>query len=156
MKYQGITLIELLVVIAILLILSLGGVISWHAYASSLRLTLSARKIVSDLRQAQSQSVAEQISYLIRFDINDDTYKYIRLIPDPDNPEGTIEEEIRQESLYSKIQITEIIGLDNNEEKEVGFNAGGAPSDIGTIELRNEKEKIKIIEIKPSGYIKSY
>ena len=151
MKLRGISLIELITVIAIILILSSVSLVVWQTHASSLRLTLSTRKIIGDLRQAQAQSVAEQIPYLIRFDKESDTYKYICLIPDPDNPGQTIEEEIRQEDLYSKIQITEINDLDDDQVK---FNAAGAPSDTGTIELKNEKEKIKIIEIKPSGYVK--
>lgn len=150
--HRGISIIELIAVIAIILILSSVSLVVWQAYGSSLRLTLSARKIIGDLRQAQSQSVTEQITYLIRFDKKTSTYKYICLIPDPDNPGETMEEEIRQENLYSKIQISEINGLDNDQ---VRFNPAGAPSDTGTIQLKNEKGAPKTIEIKPSGWVKS-
>ena len=139
----GFTLIELLVVISIIGIIA--G-ISWATLKTlqpSLKLGSIVRDLITDIRYSQQLAVTEQIDHGIRFSSSTNEYQLLRY--------GTTTEEVFKKTLPNGINFQEIVGFSNNE---VIFNPYGAAKETGTIFLINTKQKIEIIEVRPSGFVK--
>lgn len=147
-KISGFSLVEMGVVIGIIVILLVIGVPSTNFFIQNIQLTGTAREITSELRYANQQAVTEQINYVVKFSIEYNRYSLYRL-PDPDHPEN--EEFIEQKDLPSSVTFQSVTGLTDNQ---VRFNSAGAPSDSGQITIVNTQEKTRVINIRPSGYIK--
>ena len=142
-KPRGFTLFEFLVIIAIIGIIA---TISWSALKTlqpSWRLDGAVHDLAADLRYAQQQSVTEQVNYGIHFSSTTNEYQVIRY--------GTTTENILEKSLPEEVNFYQIIGFDGDE---VIFNPYGAVKEMGSVSLINIEEKIKIIEIRPSGFVK--
>ncbi len=142
-KSRGFTLFEFLVIIAIIGIIA---TISWSALRTlqpSWRLDGAVRDLATDLRYAQQQSVTEQINYGIHFSSTTNEYQIIRY--------GTTTENVLEKSLSEGVDFYQITGFSNDE---VVFNPYGAVKEMGSVSLINIEEKIKIIEVRPSGFVK--
>jgi len=139
----GFTLMELLVVISIVGIIT--G-ISWGTFRAlrpSLQLGSAARDLTTDLRYVQQLAVTEQINYGVHFSTATDEYQIIRY--------GSTTEEILGKSLAKDIDFYQITGF---KAGEVIFNPYGAVQETGTVSLTNTKGETKIIEVRPSGFVK--
>ena len=142
-KLGGFTLFEFLVIIAIIGIIA---TISWSTLRTlqpSWRLDGAVRDLVTDLRYAQQQSVTEQINYGIHFSSTTNEYQIIRY--------GTTTENVLEKSLSEGVDFYQITGFSNDD---VVFNPYGAVKEMGSVSLINIEEKIKIIEVRPSGFVK--
>ncbi len=141
---KGFTLIEILVAIGILAILS---IVSWAALSSlqpSLKLSAASRDLTSDLRYSQQLAVTEQINYGISFSTTSAHYYLDRF--------GTTTQTLSSKSLPSGISFCQITGLFDGEAAI--FNPYGAVLIAGSVCLSNTKGQTKIIEVKPSGFVK--
>ena len=56
-----------------------------------------------------------------------------------------------EKSLSEGVIFYQIIGF---SDEEVVFNPYGAVKEMGSVSLINIEEKIKIIEVRPSGFVK--
>lgn len=142
-KNSGFTIAEIMVTIGIIIVLS--G-ISWTAfknYQPSLVLSTSARDLVSDLRLAQQLSITEQVNHGIYFDSVSGTYRLEKYSPTT--------QILFSKNLPSGITIYQITGL--SEQKAI-FNPYGSSVSSGTITIKNAPGSLKVIEIKPSGFVK--
>ena len=142
-KSRGFTLFEFLVIMAIIGIIA---TISWSALRTlqpSWRLDGAVRDLATDLRYAQQQSVTEQVNYGIHFSSTTNEYQIIRY--------GTTTENVLEKSLSEGVIFYQIIGF---SDEEVVFNPYGAVKEMGSVSLINIEEKIKIIEVRPSGFVK--
>ncbi len=143
-KKSGFTLIEILVAIGILAILSS---VSWTAFSNlqpSLKLSAVSRDLTSDLRYSQQLAVTEQINYGVSFNTTSAQYYLDRF--------GTTTQSLFLKSLPSGISFCQITGLSDGEAAI--FNPYGAVLVAGSVCLSNDKGQNKIIEIKPSGFVK--
>lgn len=147
-KYQmsnrlGFTLVEFLVVMAIIGIMA---AVSWAALKNlqpSWRLDGAVRDLTTDLRYAQQGAITEQVNYGIHFSSSTDEYQIIRY--------GTTTENVLEKSLPEGVDFYQITGFSNDEAV---FNPYGAVKEAGSISLINTEQKIKTIEVRPSGFVK--
>ena len=146
---EGFSLAEILVVLAVVVILLLIGIPTTRMMIPSIELTSTSRQISSELRYAAQLAVTEQVNYLVKFDLVANQYSLYRL-PDPEHPET--EEFVELKELPDSISFQSISGLTDNE---VRFNSAGAPSDSGQVVIINTSNNSKIIDIRPSGYVRT-
>lgn len=147
---KAFSLIELVTVIAIITIITAISIPVWRAFAPSFKLRQETERIVQELRLAQQKTVTEQITYLVRFNKEAESYEVIRLLPDPENPDNYIPETVESETLDPEIGIDELYNL---TEPEIKFTAAGGVVEAGQIELVNNKGDTKLIDVRPSGFI---
>ncbi len=149
--FKGFTLIELVIVLAIFSILAGITFFSFRRFAPTYKLSRETEKVVQNLRWAQQKTVTEQITYLVRFDLEGKkNYEIIRLNPDPANPGNYLPETIQTEALDPDIEIKELRDLDN---PEIQFTAAGGVVDAGQIDLTNRYGEVKTIDVRPAGFI---
>ena len=142
-KNKGFSLVEIMMVIFVLGILVYLSVINLRNYQSAAELKAARRDLISDLRFAQENAVAEQCFYSVRLSKISNSYQIIKKT-DP-------EEITREKNLPSGIQFNNITGLAGDEIK---FNFYGATNQDGQIDLINTGGIIISISVRPSGYIK--
>lgn len=140
---KSLTVVEVLTVIIIVGILASVSLIGFNNYKPSIDLNGSSRELISDLRYAQQLSVSEQVRHGIQFFQNERKYQLIRY--------GTTQEVLKERTLPEDISFQSITGLSGNR---VRFNPYGASEENGTVVLVNSKNITKIIQIKPSGFVK--
>jgi len=146
LKYNdGFTLVEVLVVISIIFIIAgifIGGL---KALQPSMRLDGVIHDLATDLHYIQQQAVSEQFNYGISFFISTNEYQILKYIT------STTTQEISKKSLTPGISFYEIKDFTDNN---VIFNPYGSVTEAGSISLINNKQEIKIIKVRPSGFIK--
>jgi len=138
---KGVTLIEMLMVIGIIGILSLISMPAFRDYGLKLELSGSTQELVSDLHYIQQMAVTEQKEYCIKFFPADKKYQILKY--------GTAII-LKERVLSAEIQSLIVTGLTDNE---VVYNSYGAVKEEGSVELKNIRNQIKTISIKPSGFI---
>lgn len=130
---------QILISIAIIAILIGISIPIWRSFSPTIDLANTSQEIIAKIRQAQQQTITEQVAYGVAFDSVNNKYQYLRL-----------EQVLEEKTLPESVAIT-TVNLENNK---IVFTASGAPINSGTIELTNSKGKTVIIEIKPSGYVR--
>lgn len=139
---RGFTVVEFLVVLIIIVILVIISLGAFQKLQPDFQLSGAIRDLVSDLRYAQQLAVTEQANYCVKFLLLERKYQIIQC------SESTLFLEI---SLPDEITTLTTNGFVDNQ---VEFNPYGAAIESGTISLENTENKIKIIEIKPSGFVR--
>jgi len=146
LKYDdGFTLIEIFVVLLIISIITgifFGGL---KILQPSIRLDGVVRDLATDLHYIQQLAVSEQFNYGISFLIDTNEYQILKYIT------STTTQEISKKSLAPGISFYEIKDFTNNR---VIFNPYGSVTEAGSIYLINDKQEVKIIRVRPSGFIK--
>jgi prepilin-type N-terminal cleavage/methylation domain-containing protein len=140
---RSFTLPEILVVVSIIIILVAIGVFTFLTLQPDLQLSGISRELIADLRYAQQLTVTEQVDHGIHFFSLENKYQLIRY--------GATEEILKEKLLSGRINFQEISGFTDDTVK---FNPYGAARETGTITLINTNNKTKIIEIRPSGFVK--
>lgn len=143
MKNLGFTLMEIAVTVGIMSVLTSVSWVAFSALWPSLKLSGAARDIASDLRYAQQLSVAQQVNHGIMFSTSTEEYALFWF--------GTSTEELSRKKLPSGIVFCSFVGLTDNVAV---FNSYGGVLDAGSVCLSNDKAQNRIIEIKPSGFVK--
>ncbi|MCX6807088.1 MAG: GspH/FimT family pseudopilin [Candidatus Berkelbacteria bacterium] len=144
MKFKAITLIELMVVIAIIGTIAVMSIPSLSRFSHSIKLSGAAKELVVEIRKAQQMAVTEQINHQVSLDQTQNKYQVIK--------KSTPEVIVKEIQLPSTITFLSI----SLSPHEVSFNAAGAPSQSGTIQIVNRYNKTITIEINPAGFIKTY
>ena len=146
LKYNnGFTLIEILVVISIISIITgifFGGL---RTLQPAMRLDGVVRDLATDLHYVQQQAVSEQFNYGISFLIDTNEYQILKYIT------STTTQEISKKSLAQGVSFYEIKDFTDNN---VIFNPYGSVTEAGSVSLVNSKQEIKVINVRPSGFIK--
>ncbi len=142
-KLTGFALIEFLIALGIIGILVGISIPVYRQFQPALQLSGAVRNLLADLRYAQQLAVTEQLEYCVHLFPEDEDKEY-KVIQCEDS------EEIIK--IISLLEIDSIIvtGFTNNE---VRYNPYGAVKEGGTIALEVDG-KTKIIEVKPSGFVK--
>lgn len=142
-KPKAISIIEFLTVIAIIGIVSVALTPTFSRFLPSIRLSGATKELVVQLKKAQQYAVSEQIIYQIKIIKAENKYQLIQ--------KGD------SQKIISETQLPPTISFGNISfsPTEIDFNAIGAPSKSGTIELVNQRNKKTIIEINPAGFITS-
>jgi len=155
---KGISLYELLIVMAIIVIVAAITVPMVNYYLPSLRLSSSARDIVTKLRQAQEEAVTTQIRHGVKFNTTSPTsidfFKFVDGIP-PTPPTITVLENIQ---LPNNITLTldSLIRNNPNNTNSIIFSADGGPDVNGNIIVGLTDYSSKIIIVSPAGVIKLF
>jgi len=134
---------ETIVVIGIILVL--GGV-SWAGlvkYQPSLALSAAARNLTADLRLVQQLSITEQVNHGIFFDISNSGYQLEKI--------GATIIVLAEKNLPANIVFCGITGL---LDDRADFNPYGSALYSGSVCLSNSNGQTKIVDIKPSGFVK--
>lgn len=150
---RGFSFWEVVIVVGILVVIMVAGIPAWRHYAARYQLDRETDQIVSALRFAHQKTVSEQISYILRFDKSANQYTLLRLNPDPEDPGSYIEETMWTTQVDAPIDLVEIYELTDDQ---VQFTAAGGVAEAGRIELSNSESDAKIIDVRPSGFIRSY
>ncbi len=141
---KSFTLIELLIIIGIIGILVLIGIPAFRVYQPTMQLSSATRELIVDLRYTGQLAVLEQIEHSIHFVTMTNEYQIIRHSP--------VEQILKTKGLPGKVRFKTIVGLTNNR---VIFNSFGAVRETGTVTLINTKNATRIIDIRPSGFIRT-
>jgi len=141
---KGFTLIEILIVIGVIGIIVVISIPAYRQFQPTLQLNGAVRGLVTDLRYAQQLTVTEQKEHCVRFFPNDKEYKIIQC------QDSGAEEILKTISLQEIDSITVANDLSDNE---VRYNPYGAVKEAGIITLEING-KIKIIDVRPSGFVK--
>ncbi len=141
---KGFTLIEIMMVIGILAILSTVGWTVFNNFQPALELSAVARNLTSDLRYVQQLAVTEQINHGIGFSATTKSYQLYKF--------GATTQELVNRVLPSVISFCQITGL--SDGSLAIFNPYGAVLVAGSVCLANSKGQSKIVDIKPSGFVK--
>lgn len=142
---KSFTLIEILIVIGIIVILAGISVPIFKNYQPTLQLNGAVRNLISDLRYAQQLALTEQIEYCLQFPTNFPTDRKYKII------QCSGGQPLKEVSLPDKITNLSFTDFLDNQ---VEFNPYGAVKKSGTITLKNTKGDEKIIDVKPSGFVK--
>ena len=143
MRKVGMTLIEIIVAIGILVLLVLIAIPAFRAGQQNTKLNGDARALLGDLRLAQQNTVAEQVTYLVKIFSNPDHYQIIR--------RQVGDAVIKDRDLSSNIRWQNTGGFSDDE---IVYTTAGAVVESGIILLYNDiSNKTISIEVKPSGYV---
>ncbi len=137
----GFSLFEVVTILAVIAIL---GIMAYPAYLQigpSIHLNSSIKQLAGDLRQAQQLAVEQQINHSAVFNLEANSYT----INNDDSGQVIISR------VLTNLTIQEITGLTNNT---LTFTVTGGVLESGSLTLENVKGQVKILEIKPSGYVK--
>jgi len=134
---------EILVVISILGILFLISIPVFKSFQPTLQLNGVVRNLVSDLRYTQQLAVTEQFDYCLQF-FSTEKYQIIQCGGTQPVKEIFLPEEI--------IELIINPALSNNE---IRYNPYGAVKESAAITLKNSKDKTKIVEVRPSGFVRT-
>lgn len=143
MRSVGMTIMEVMVAISILVLLVLVAIPAYRVGQENTKLNGDARALISDLRLAQQNTVAEQKTHLLKIYSNPDRYEVIK------RDSGDVV--IKARDLSANIGWQNTGGFTNDE---VVFTTAGAVVEAGTIVFHNElSNKTITIDVKPSGYV---
>ncbi|MFH1522279.1 MAG: hypothetical protein ABIE43_00490 [Patescibacteria group bacterium] len=142
-EQSGYSLFNLLVSIGVIVLLTTISIPYLRKYQPNLKLSATARDLVSDLRYAQQLTITEQIPHSVNFDINNGLYQIFKL--------DVATTTIKTVEFDSNINFQDITGLSGHR---VIFNYYGGVSQAGEIFLVNTNNVTATVNIKPSGYIK--
>ncbi len=152
---MGYTLIELLVVISIIIIVAIIAFPYLGGWGPRLKLSNSARDIVSDLRLARQYAVSQNKQFKVIFDVDNEQYE-LKRGNKPFGSDAWTEVEYTRDyteadSPYYSINIYSVTN-------DVIFNPDGSVSNALVVELRNAKgERYQVrIENLATGFVKSY
>jgi len=139
----GFTLMEIATVLAVIVIMTLTSIPFFSRYNQNQALDNSAKKLIGLLKEAQQNTVTQQIKYSIQFTPLSNTYTLIK--------KGNPDQIISSEQIDSNIIFSEIIDLVSNEAV---FNPTGAVDYSGEVYLQHTVSGQQVhISIKPSGFI---
>ena len=137
------TLIELLVVIAITGVVAGVFVGTLRFLYPSWALKGAVRELGTELRLAQQSAVTEQINYGVRFSTTTNQYQVLRYT----SPVQVVSTKF----LPQDISFYKIEGFINDE---VLFNNYGGVQAMGTSTLANTKGEKRVVQVRPSGFVK--
>jgi len=140
---KAFTLMEILIVISIFGILFLISIPVFKSFQPTLQLNGVVRNLVSDLRYTQQLAVTEQFDYCLQF-FSTEKYQIIQCGGTQPVKEIFLPEEI--------IELIINPALSNNE---IRYNPYGAVKESAAITLKNSKDKTKIVEVRPSGFVRT-
>lgn len=135
---------EIVVVIGILAVLCSVSWTVFNNFQPALQLNALSRNLTSDLRYMQQMAVTEQINHGVGFSTTTNTYRLLRF--------STTTQELANKALPLEISFCQIAGLSSGAMAI--FNPYGAVLASGSICLVNSRGQNKIVEIKPSGFVK--
>ena len=140
---SGHLLMNVLVAAGIFVLLATISIPYIKKYQPNLKLNAAARALTSDLRYAQQLTVAEQVAHAVEFDLINDSYNILKLVPFATSTIKTV-------IFDSDLNYSQITGLTDNTAV---FNYYGAVSHAGQVVLININNVTATINIKPSGYV---
>lgn len=142
-KTRGLSVIELLIATGVIVIIISIVVSGLKGFQPDIQLNASARDLITDLRYTQQITITEQLKYCLKFFSSERKYQITEC-------GGTAP--LKEVILSEGIRAITVSGFTSDT---VEFNPYGAVKETGEIRLENTKGKIKIIEVKPSGFVKT-
>ena len=158
---RAFTLFELMVVVLIVAIVA-GVVVPGFGDSAAWQLSGAARMIASDLQYVQSLALAKADTYKVEFDTAAGEYRALHvagatdtLIPHPWNRQdrfgGLFKARFDAHSPYADVTVST---ADFGGSSHVQFDALGAPSSAGYIELQAGNGRIWVIVRAGTGSVK--
>lgn len=134
---RGFTLVELVILISILGLLVMIAVPNRSA-VDEVSLRAAARRLASDLRYAQGQSIARRIRHGVRFDVAEKRYEVVATgrgepIEDPGARGHALVVSFKDPSAAHGVTL---VSASFDGAPEVSFDSFGVPSNIGGREIR--------------------
>jgi len=139
---RGSFLVGVLVALGIMLVMSLIAFPYLKRYQPNLKLSGVVRDLSGNLRYAQQLTITEQVIYGVEIDAINDEYHILKF----DAATSTVKTVV----LPGEVEFSSVLGFSNNT---IRFNSYGAVSESGEIKLTNSNNLIKLINVKPSGFI---
>ena len=139
---SGFTVMEILVAAFILLLIGLMTFTAIKNLQPDFMLSGATREMASDFRLAQQMAVAEQIKYCVKLLFADKKYRLEKC-------DGSAV--LSEKNLPSEIADFSSSGFENDS---IEFNPYGAVREGGQITVINKNGRQKIIQVRPSGFVK--
>jgi Tfp pilus assembly protein FimT len=140
---KAFTLVEILVSIGIIFLTVGMSATFIKNYAPNIKINSASRDLKNNIQRARSLSVSLQQEHGILFREANNSYDLIKLTQNPP---------IIIESFALPDEIT-FDSVGNFLDDTVSFNFDGSASQSGIISIKNSNNKIKNININPSGYV---
>lgn len=148
---KAFTLVEIILALAIFGILVTVAMLGLDYFQTSKRLDAALREVASDIREAQSRAMAEQMYYGIHF-IEDENIYFIHrdttttTLFDTDSipwgPHGETTVTLTEGIIFRRTgSDTDPIVFTNRDADAVIFYPSGSPNMFGSVYLQNEKGK---------------
>lgn len=143
---RGLTYIELLVTFALIAIVAtIGGVAYLRATGPSTVVRAAARELAADLRLASQYASATQINHAVRLDLTPNHHYHLVRLSQP-------EVEIKTVNLPQNVTFSAITLPQN----AATFNVLGAAVASGAVTLQHSQGQTSMVEVRPSGYVRSH
>ena len=126
-EHGGFTLMEVLLVVAILAIFAGLAAPRYGRASGRYRADLAARRLVADLRLAQSCAKAASTSRTVSFSTATHQYQLLN-VPAPDGRPGDY-----TVALSSSPYLANLVNVNFNDNTQVTFNGWGLPDNAGTV-----------------------
>lgn len=139
---KGFTLIETIIVVSLIVVLFAISIFVLKDLEPDFKLSGTARDLATDIRYAQQMTLTEQVQYCVKFLTAEKKYQVVRCQDDYMVLERIIPQDITSFSVSGFLS------------DEIEFNPYGAVKESGSVSFKNTKDKIKTVEIRPSGFVK--
>jgi prepilin-type N-terminal cleavage/methylation domain-containing protein len=126
-EHRGFTLMEVLLVVAIVAVFAGLAAPRYSRASGRYRADLVARRVVADLRLAQSCAKAASTSRTVSFSTATQQYQLLG-VPAPDGKGGDY-----TVLLSSAPYLAELVNVDFNKTSQVVFSGWGLPDNGGTV-----------------------
>lgn len=154
---KAFTLIEIIMAFAIFGILVTVAMLSLDYFAASKRLDAALREVASDIREAQSRAMTEQMYYGIHFieaeniyfvRCGDTTVTLFASDPIPWGPHGETTATLTKGIVFERTGLnTDPITFNRNWPDALVFEPSGSPKRPGSVYLQNERNKERYLTV---------
>ncbi|MDI6891856.1 MAG: type II secretion system protein [Actinomycetota bacterium] len=155
---KAFTLVEIILALAIFGILVTVAMLGLDYFQTSKRLDAALREIASDIREAQSRAMAEQMYYGIHFIEAENIYFIHRdtttttlfdTDPIPWGPHGETTAALTEGIVFERAgpNNTDPITFNDNWYDALVFEPSGSPKRPGSVYLQNERNKERYLTV---------
>jgi prepilin-type N-terminal cleavage/methylation domain-containing protein len=137
--YRGFSLLEVILVVAIMAVFAAVAAPRYGRASGRYRADLAARRVVADLRLAQSCAKAASSSRTVSFSTGTNQYQLLN-VPSPDGVAGDYTVVLSAEPYNA-----DLTGANFNGSSQVLFNGWGLPNSGGTVVVSAGSEQRTIV-----------
>jgi len=141
---RGISLVEMIVVLAVVTLLAGIAVLNHQALRARLALSMAARQVMMDLKQARMRAVAEHVNYRLVFAAGGVSYRRQR------KARSGYEDDVGPTPLPPGIVIVDCTAPSD----AISFVPRGSAGSFGTVTVRNDRGEVQSVTVNIAGQVR--